>query len=599
MTRRSATRKIGDTAPVSDTDDAATVGLGPRPPSRARDANVDELTNAPEPVLAETEIASPPGNANSPSGPLAARAAVSGARTPSPIETMRLEEIERSRYFIRVALVITIAGIVTAATSPGDSIARAVVLTASVASAVGQLRALQVLANPATYDARMLLVPVLLIAIGAMSGLYYWGTVSPVTGMLVYGIYFFSLSADRFTTTFTYLFVAIVHLVLAVGIMAGVFEDRGIVNMSELTFLNQLALIGICEFLYFIAFLTARISQRVTLRAVQRLELAIRQVAQRDAMLAEAAAQLDRALKIGGPGRFTEHVIGSYKVGNLLGRGGMGEVYEARHVVTNEQAAMKTMHAGALADPTLVARFMREATIASRISCPHVVRVLELGQTTGEIPYIAMERLHGHDLADELRRRRRLELRAARVLASELAIGLEAAHATGIVHRDLKPSNVFRDEKGTPRWMILDFGVSKVGGTGTLTQGAIVGTPAYMAPEQASGENVDARADVYALAAILYRAVTGHPPFASKDVAAMLFDVCFRMPTRPSLLTDLPTDVDRVLALGLAKRVADRIQTATELASWFADAVEGRFTAAQRRRADDQIERAAWGQGAS
>ena len=579
---------------MSDTDDAATVSLGPRTAGNERDADVEELIDA-EPARIVTEVATPPGSVKSPSGPDVAKAVASGARTPSPIETMRLEEIERSRVFIRVSLVITVAGIITAATSPGDSIARAVVIIASFASAVGQMRALQILANPATYDARRLLVPVLLIATGSMSGIYYWGTVSPVTGMLVYGIYFFSLSADRFTTTLTYLFVSIIQAGLAVGIMTGVLVDRGIVNMSELPFLNQLALLGITEFLYFIAFFTARVSQGVTLRAVQSLELAIRQVAQRDAMLAEARAELDRALKIGGPGRFTEHVIGSYKVGNLIGRGGMGEVYEARHVKTNDEAAMKTMHVGALADPTLVARFMREATIASRISCPHVVRVLELGQTIGEIPYIAMERLHGHDLGDELRRRRRLELRAARVLTSEVAIGLEAAHAAGIVHRDLKPSNVFHDEKG-PRWMILDFGVSKVGGTGTLTQGAIVGTPAYMAPEQASGEDVDPRADVYALAAILYRVVTGHPPFPGKDVPAMIYDVCFRMPTRPSLLIDLPTDVDRVLALGLAKLAADRFQTAAELASWFADAVEGRFTAAQRRRGDDQIERAPWGQ---
>jgi serine/threonine-protein kinase len=442
----------------------------------------------------------------------------------------------------------------------------------------------------------MLLVPVMLIALGAMAGIYYWGTVSPVTGMLVYGIYFFSLSADRLTTNFAYAFIALIHAALGVGIMTGVLADRGIVKMTDLTFLNQLALVGISEFLYFIAFLTARISQRVTLRAVQRLETAIRQVAQRDAMLAEARAELDRALKIGGPGRFTEHVIGSYKIGNLIGRGGMGEVYEARHVATNEEAAMKTMHAGALADPTLVARFLREATIASRISCPNVVKVLEVGQTAAEIPFIAMERLHGQDLADELRRRRRLPLRAARMLASEIAIGLEAAHAAGIVHRDLKPSNVFHDESATPRWMILDFGVSKVGGSGTLTQGAIIGTPTYMAPEQASGADVDHRADVYSLAAILYRAVTGHPPFTSKDVAALLFDVCFKMPTRPSLLAEVPTDVDRVLALGLAKKPHDRFQTATELATSFADAVEGRFTESQRRRCDDQIERTPWGQ---
>ena len=583
---------------MTDSGEGATVNLKPR--SSGDDRNESVTTDLIAPPHDPTEIATPPSSADLPHERNAAKAgAVSAARTPSPIETMRLEEIERTRVFIKIALVITAAGIITAATSPGDSIARVVVIAASIASAVGQLLIIHATANPATFNVRMLLGPVILIVMGAMSGIYYWGTVSPVTGMLVYGIYFFSLSADRLTTNFCYALVSIIHLALGVGIMTGVLADRGIVKMADLTFLNQLALLGISEFLYFIAFLTARISQRVTLKAVEQLERAIRQVAQRDAMLAEARAALDRALKIGGPGRFTEHVIGSYKLGNLIGRGGMGEVYEARHVATNEEAAMKTMHVGALADPTLVARFVREATIASRISCPHVVRVLEVGQTAAEIPFIAMERLHGHDLAEELRQRRRLLLRAARVLASETAIGLEAAHAAGIVHRDLKPSNVFLDEKPAPRWMILDFGVSKVGGTGTLTQGAIVGTPAYMAPEQASGDDVDQRADVYALAAILYRAVTGHPPFTGKDVAALLYDMCFKMPTRPSLHCELPTDVDRVLAIGLAKRPADRFQSAAELARWFADAIEGRFTAAQRQRGDDQIERAPWGQRTS
>jgi serine/threonine-protein kinase len=183
------------------------------------------------------------------------------------------------------------------------------------------------------------------------------------------------------------------------------------------------------------------------------------------------------------------------------------------------------------------------------------------------------------------------------VFADEIAAGLEAAREAGIVHRDLKPHNVFHAEAGDGQrvWKILDFGVSKSGGTGTLTKGHVVGTPAYMAPEQARGEDVDHRADVYSLAAILYRAVTGHPAFTGKDVPTTLYDVVYRVPTQPSILAALPADVDRVLALGLAKDVRDRFATAAELARWFASAVDEGLSHEQRRRADDVMQKAPWG----
>jgi serine/threonine-protein kinase len=338
----------------------------------------------------------------------------------------------------------------------------------------------------------------------------------------------------------------------------------------------------------------ARVSQRVTLDHVSKLEQAVRGVAQREALLAEARAELDRALKIGGPGRDTDQQVGSFKLGVLIGRGGMGEVYEAQRVAPDAgEAAVKLLHPGTLSDPTHVARFVREAETTSKLDCPNIVRVLEVGTTTGEVPFLAMERLRGHDLALTLRRQRRLQLAAAVDLAMQVADGLEAARVAGIVHRDLKPHNLFQAQDG--RWKILDFGVSKTGGTGTLTKGHVVGTPAYMAPEQARGENVDHRADVYSLAAILYRAITGHPAFAGKDVPTTLYDVVYRVPTQPSMLVQLPGDIDRVLALGLAKDPRDRFATALELASWFALATRDELALEQRRRADDLIVRHPWG----
>jgi serine/threonine-protein kinase len=225
------------------------------------------------------------------------------------------------------------------------------------------------------------------------------------------------------------------------------------------------------------------------------------------------------------------------------------------------------------------------------------VRVLEINTTTGKIPFLAMERLRGNDLAHQLRRHRKLQLAQAKQFADEVSIGLEAAREAGIVHRDLKPHNVFHAEapSGARVWKILDFGVSKSGGSGTLTKGHVIGTPAYMAPEQARGEDVDHRADVYSLAAILYRSVTGHPSFTGKDVPSMLYDVVYRVPTQPSVLTALPGDMDRVLAIGLAKNPVDRFATAAELARWFTSAIENELDFEQRRRGDDAIAKYPWG----
>src|SRR5262249_1793022 len=220
--------------------------------------------------------------------------------------------------------------------------------------------------------------------------------------------------------------------------------------------------------------------------------------------------------RIGGPGRFTDQVVGSFRLGVLIGRGGIGEVYEALAAADRREAAVKLLHPGTLAEPIHVQRFLREAEIASRLDCPHVVRVLASGTTASEIPFLVMERLRGSDLAAQLRRQRRLALPATKILVDQVAIGLEAARVAGIVHRDLKPHNVFyAEENGLRRWKILDFGVSKSGGSGTLTRGHVVGTPASMAPEQARGTDVDHRADVYSPPATIYRAAPR--PLARRD----------------------------------------------------------------------------------
>ena len=524
------------------------------------------------------------------------RAFDSKTGTASPVEAMRHDEMERSRVFVKVALFLSLGGAIIAYITPGNPIAQHVVGVGSLMGALGSVWLLLRMRDTAKYGANIWLPPGLLLIAGAFTGLYYWGMASPVSGMLVYGIYFFSLGSSRKLTVAMYAIVAAGHLLLGLSIILGFVIDRGIVNVGSLRHLEQVSVLVITEALYFLAYITARISQRVTLDAMHKLETAARQMAQRDALLAEARAELDRALKIGGPGRFSDQVIGSFRLGVLIGRGGMGEVYEAYGTSDQREAAVKLLHPGTLADPTSVARFIREAQTASKLDTPYVVRVLEVGTTAGEIPFLAMERLRGFDLAHQLRRQRRLQPGQAAIVVEHVALGLEAARLAGIVHRDLKPHNVFLAEQNKDRtWKILDFGVSKSGGSGTLTKGHVVGTPAYMAPEQARGEEVDHRADVYSLAAILYRSVTGHPAFTGKDVPTTLYDVVFRIPTQPSMLAPLPADIDRVLAIGLAKNISDRFDNALQLSQWFALAIESKLSPEQRERADELIARQPWG----
>ena len=323
------------------------------------------------------------------------------------------------------------------------------------------------------------------------------------------------------------------------------------------------------------SFLYARSNRRTTLQAMSMLQETVRVAAAREALLQEARLELARALQIGGPGRYTDQTFGSYVLGVVIGRGGMGEVYEARSSKTGETAAVKVPHRHLLVEDSMVKRFVREAKLASTLISPNIVRVHEVGVVSDTVPFLAMERLRGRDLAEVLRLDRRMDPEDVADLVGQIAEGIGVAHALGIVHRDLKPQNVFRAEGSEGRtWKILDFGVSKLAdGGATLTRGAVLGTPSYMAPEQARAQEVDARADVYAVAAIAYRALTGRPPFSGGDAVAVLLEVVQNMPLRPRAVADVSAQLEDVLMVGLAKERDDRFATAAELASALARAV--------------------------
>ncbi len=261
---------------------------------------------------------------------------------------------------------------------------------------------------------------------------------------------------------------------------------------------------------------------------------------------------------------------------------------------------MKLLTHAAGSVPRLVDRFLREVKIAASLRVPQVVRVLEVPGDGARMPYLAMERLVGETLGELLRRRSRIPPEEVVELLREIAEGAHAAHAAGIVHRDLKPGNVFRHRAadGGATWKILDFGVSKlIDHEGSLTKDHLVGTPEYMAPEQARAGEVDRRADVYSLGVIAYRALTGRPAFSGNDIPAILYAVAHDMPPRPSDIAHVPAAFDAVLAVAMAKDPALRFQEAPELADALRRAHVDRHDFAVSERAERVLHESPWGKG--
>jgi serine/threonine-protein kinase len=264
-------------------------------------------------------------------------------------------------------------------------------------------------------------------------------------------------------------------------------------------------------------------------------------------------------------------LAGTFRVTKVLGEGGMGRVYEAEHVRLDRRYALKVIHSDFAGREDLLARFDREARAMGRVRSDHVVDVVDVLRTPDGRPCIAVELLVGRDLEAFLEEKTKLTVREALPLFRQMCRGLAAAHAQGVVHRDLKPSNLFlaSDPGGGVTLKILDFGVAKLGGdddklTGT---GAIVGTPAYMSPEQARGAtDVDLRADVYAAGAVLYRMLTGKPPFDESSGGATLVKVLEETPPRPrSIEKTIPEGLEEVIEHAMARDPVQRYATIDEL----------------------------------
>lgn len=265
--------------------------------------------------------------------------------------------------------------------------------------------------------------------------------------------------------------------------------------------------------------------------------------------------------------------IGRYEIRAELGRGGMATVYRAYDPRFEREVAIKVLPREMLHDPQFRTRFEREAKTIAMLEHPAIVPVYDFGEEDGQL-YFVMRYMPGGSLADRLRQGPLSVEEATRILA-RLAPALDTAHAKGIIHRDLKPGNILFDQYGEP--YLSDFGIAKLTqGSTTITGSAIIGTPAYMSPEQAQGEAIDARSDIYGLGVILFEMLTGQQPFqGDTPMSVVIKHITDPVPHILDLRPDLPVGIEKIVEKALAKRPEERFETASQLAEALQTVVRG------------------------
>ncbi|HSV67659.1 MAG TPA: Stk1 family PASTA domain-containing Ser/Thr kinase [Mycobacteriales bacterium] len=278
---------------------------------------------------------------------------------------------------------------------------------------------------------------------------------------------------------------------------------------------------------------------------------------------------------------------GRYQIGDTLGYGGMAEVHHGRDVRLGREVAIKVLRADLARDPSFQARFRREAQAAASLNHPSIVSVYDTGEdnadggnpaANGHPPYIVMEYVDGRTLRDVLKAEGRLHPQRAMEIAADICSALDFSHRAGIVHRDIKPGNVMITQAGVIK--VMDFGIARAiaDNAATVTStAAVIGTAQYLSPEQARGEPVDARSDVYSLGCLLYELLTGGPPFTGDSPVAVAYQHVREDANPPSRTNrDVPPQVDAIVMKALAKNPVNRYQTAGEMRTDLVRAMTGR-----------------------
>jgi eukaryotic-like serine/threonine-protein kinase len=525
-----------------------------------------------------------------------------GTKPPTLAETtilaMHAEEAARSASFGRVVAMLCAVGLVlTAIDGTRGPLRFAMVGALAYLGSIGTW-AWWRSRTPERYSRFVFRIFGVSAAFAALVFMHYQGVFSSVPVVVVLGFAFFG-QADDFKWLFPVsLSVVVAYVASAILITAHVIPDVGIFSPKDVSLVQRISMIVMVTAVMLMQLLQSRMSRRATLDAIRRAQEAVRVARTREAQLDEAKENLDAALKAGAGkgGRFTGAIVGRFRLEEIVGRGAMGEVYAARAEPGGFRAAVKLLHLARRDDPELVKRFVREAQIAQRVRGPNLVEVYEASSAPDGSAFIAMELLVGSDLAALLRERNTLPLIEVVTLIDDVARGLDTLHAAGVVHRDLKPQNLFLALGPPPAWKILDYGVAKIWGDATLTQGQLIGTPGYMSPEQAQGETVDPRSDVFALGAVAYRALTGRRPFSGADTPQILYKIVYSAPVRPrELAPHVPRDVEIVLAIALAKAKEQRFPNATGFAMALRLAAAGALDPATRAMGERIVRATPWG----
>lgn len=521
---------------------------------------------------------------------------------PGLSEALRTDDVVRLRHFSRWVVVLCAVALVVSHFHGAASMLRAitrmaVVLLGSTAAFVWWSAG-----RAPSYDAlrwKMRFFGVLAVVCSFVFEIRI-GMFSPVPAFVVFGMAYFARSEARRLVWALGTTVIVAYTTTATLMAFDVVPDPGVFTSAGLPPAVRLVAVVSTTMVYVATLLQARMSRRSSEAMLLVARNATLEAHRREAQLAEANVDLARVLEaaVGRAGRYTGTTAGHWAIGEIVGRGAMGEVYAAVDRRSGERVAVKLLQsASAATDSDARLRFIREARIAASLRAPNLVTVHGIGETVDGAPFIAMELLEGRDLGSRLRRQSRILLSEAVALVRDVSAGLAIAHAAGVVHRDLKPQNLFHARHhGMLRWKVLDFGISTLADSnGTLTAEAIIGTPGYMAPEQANGDRVDPRTDLFALGSVVYRALTGHPAFPGSAAPQILYSVVFENAIRPRALEpSLPPDIDAFLAVALAKDPRQRFSSAVEMAEAFERAAANLLPPELRARAEHILRDHPW-----